>query len=73
MHAFVFGSGFCHLFSFWKIWLPPTYGLKHASARRSTATFSWEPLVLAEDDSWVGVGQAPWMFGPLTRRSCASF
>ena len=30
MHSFVFGSGFCHFCSGWKIWVPPTYGLKHA-------------------------------------------
>ena len=35
MHSFVFGSGVCHFGSFWKIWLPPTYGLKHAAACRS--------------------------------------
>ena len=32
-------------FGFWKIWVPPTYGLKHAAACR-TANFSWGPLVL---------------------------
>ena len=25
----VLGSGFCHLFSLWKIWLHPTNSLKH--------------------------------------------
>ena len=34
MHSFVFGSGFCHLCSFWKIGLPPTYGLKPAAAQQ---------------------------------------
>ena len=28
---------FCHLCRFWKIGLPPTYGLKHAAAN-----FSWD-------------------------------
>ena len=44
MHSFGFGSGFCHLCSFWKIGLAPTYVLKHAAACRSTAIFlgdSW--------------------------------
>ena len=39
----------CHFCSFWKIWLPPTYGLKHAAVCRSTAIFSWEPLVLDDE------------------------
>ena len=39
------GSGFSHLFSFWKIGLAPTYGLKHATACHSTAKFSRGPLV----------------------------
>ena len=34
-------------FSFWKIWVPPTYGLKHATACRGSANFSWGLLVLA--------------------------
>ena len=38
--AFVFGARFCHLCSFWKIWVPPTDGSKHAAASRSTANFS---------------------------------
>ena len=45
MHSFVFGFGFCHVWSFWKIWVTPTYGLKHATACCSTANFSWGPLV----------------------------
>ena len=47
MHSFVFGSGFCHLFSRSKIWLPPAYDLKHAAACRNIANFSWGPLVHA--------------------------
>ena len=31
MHSFLFGSAFCRFCSFWKIWAPPTCGLKHAA------------------------------------------
>ena len=41
--------GVCHVCSSGKIRLPPTYSLKHASACRSTANFSWGPLVPAPD------------------------
>ena len=33
-------------FSFWKIWVPPTYSLKHAAACCCMANFSWGLLVL---------------------------
>ena len=44
MHSFVFGSGFCHLFSFWKICPPPPLRLE---ACHSTAKLSHEVLVSA--------------------------
>ena len=45
-------------FSFWKIGLPPTYGLKHAAACRSTANFSWGPLMLGRGACGSPLGNA---------------
>ena len=42
LQSFVFGCGFCHLCSSWKIGLPPTYSFKHAAACCSTANFYWD-------------------------------
>ena len=53
MHSFVFGSRFCHFCSFWKIWVPPTHGLKYAAACRGSADFSWGPLVLVNDQQFI--------------------
>ena len=38
-------SRFATFAAFWKVGLPPTHGLKHAAACRSTANFSGGPLV----------------------------
>ena len=35
------GLGFTPFCSFWKMWVPPTYGLKHAAARHICLGHRW--------------------------------
>ena len=55
MHSFVFGCGFCHFCSFWKIWVPPTCGIKHAVAQQFFLGDLW--CVHVERWPWSGDGR----------------